>query len=330
MAAGLNLTFAEEQLAIQSAVQRFCTQHSVETHARQTGAPFPRELWRELAELGVFAPAAGDDESEDEKNGNAVTVCAIAEALGTAVFPGPVADTYLAIAVTEGDDRAGLLDGRLLVSVSAAGSSLLPLGTEADLFLVVDKAEISRAAVPQDIEPVETLGGEIWGRGVLRLERTLPNGAKGLLLGSIAAAAYLASLGSRLLRETSNYTRTRKQFGKALGSFQAVSHPLADCAIALTAAATLARCAAASLDGAQDSDGGQRDTTRQLASGALLSARRASLKTAFACHQAYGGIGITLAGPAFYISRRIRQLASQAPGGTMAQQAVVDQMGLGD
>ena len=53
-----DLSFSEEQRAIADAVRRFCDQRDVDAQARASGAPFPRELWQALAELGIFAPAA--------------------------------------------------------------------------------------------------------------------------------------------------------------------------------------------------------------------------------------------------------------------------------
>ena len=44
-----------------------------------------------------------------------------------------------------------VIDGRALVSLSSAGSTLLPWGTEADLFLIVGAADIARAHAPDPI-----------------------------------------------------------------------------------------------------------------------------------------------------------------------------------
>ena len=49
-----------------------------------------------------------------------------------------------------------------------------------------------------------------------------------------------------------------------------------------------------------------------MASGAKLSANAAALRAAHVCHQVFGANGITLEGPVFHVSRRIRQLASQS------------------
>ena len=93
MASGLDLSYNEDQEAIRAAIDRFCTQHNVADIARQSDAPFPRELWRQLAGQGAFYPAS----PENPEAGGALEVCAISETLGQHVFPGPIAATYLAI-----------------------------------------------------------------------------------------------------------------------------------------------------------------------------------------------------------------------------------------
>lgn len=321
----LDLGFSEDQEAIRSAIDRFCTQHAIEDIARQSSMPFPRGLWRQLAELGVFSAAApGYPEA-----GGALEVCAISETLGHHVFPGPIAATFLAIQVLASNDATAVIGGHALVSLSSAGRRLLPWGTEAKFFLVADNNTIHRALAPQKIEPVSTLGGENWGRATLRIEEALPGSDRGLILSNISVAAYLSGAAWRLVREAGEYAATRKQFGKTLGEFQAVAHPLADAAIGLTAAQTLARAAASYYDHAETNDDLQIQQAQSHAAGALICARGASLNAAFVCHQVYAGIGVTLEGPAFHISRRIRQLASTPPTGTREQELLLADAGLG-
>ena len=323
MTTGLDFSYNEDQQAIRAAIDRFCAQHNVEEIARQPDGPFPRELWRELAEQGVFYPASPDS----PEAGGALEVCAIAETLGRHVFPGPIGPTYLAIQLLDGAERDALQGGRALVSLSCAGSTLLPWGTAADIFLTVDESTIARAVPPAHIEPAPTLGGDSWARAVLRIDRTLPDATRGLVLANIATAAYLASAGWQLLMDASAYAATRRQFGKTLGEFQAVAHPLADCAIRVSAAQTLARAAACSADRA-GFDGGA-DRVECDAATALFCARRAALNAAYACHQVFAGIGITLEGPAFHITRRIRQVASTPPLGGREEKLLLAEVGLG-
>jgi alkylation response protein AidB-like acyl-CoA dehydrogenase len=50
---------------------------------------------------------------------------------------------------------------------------------------------------------------------------------------TLAAAAQLLGCGERLLADSVEYAKQRKQYGRAIGSFQAIKHRLADVRIAL-------------------------------------------------------------------------------------------------
>ncbi|MDX1735388.1 MAG: acyl-CoA dehydrogenase family protein, partial [Halioglobus sp.] len=218
---------------------------------------------------------------------------------------GPLAATYSALQLLRGDEAGKVMAGNCVVSLVPPGSTLLPYGPDADLFLVCSADSICRATAAGTIAGVPTLGGELWGRADMVPGETFADCADALLLGNIANAAYLAAAARRLLDTTCEHAATRRQFGRTLGEFQAISHPLADCAIGLSAAQTLARAAACHFDDADDS------RARQLAAAAAMSARRHALQTAYTCHQAFGAVGVTLEGPVFRLSRRIRQVASQ-------------------
>jgi alkylation response protein AidB-like acyl-CoA dehydrogenase len=324
METGLDFDFDEEQDAFRTAVDRFCNQQNVRDIARQSDAAFPTDLWRQLAELGAFSVLLpGEDPS-----GGALAMCALNETLGRHLFPGPLTATYMALQVLEVEDCARVVDGHVLVSMGSVDSALLPWGPDAGIFLLVDGSTVARAYAPEVIAPVRTLGGETWGRARLQACEPFKDASRALVIGNIATAAYLGSAAWRLLEEASAHAATRKQFGKSLGEFQAVSHPLADCAIALSASQSLARAAACTFDQATD-NGDTTLATQRLAAGALLSARRAALDTAYACHQVFGGIGITLDGPAFTVSRRIRQLASTPPAGYRERDILLAATGLG-
>jgi alkylation response protein AidB-like acyl-CoA dehydrogenase len=109
----------------------------------------------------------------------------------------------------------------------------------------------------------------------------------------------------RALELAAEHARTRKQFGRAIGEFQAVAHPLAAAWIRISAAEMLARAAA------HDADEGAPDAPA-LAAAAWLSARKAALAAALRAHQTFGAVGITLEGPVFSLTRRIRTWASLA------------------
>lgn len=317
----LDLDFNEDQCAIANAVENFCKDHTDLHELKKMQPLFSLKPWQALAALGVFAPATSLGE------GGALEICAISEVLGRFVFPGPVAATYLATQLLENAELSSIIEGRCIVSLGTLGSNkqamLMPFAELATLFLLTDGKTVYRAEASGNITSVNTLGGEAWGRVNIKVGAKLTNSARALCLNAISTAAYLTGAGLQLVKESSEYANTRKQFGKTLGEFQGVAHPLADCQISLTAAQQLARAAACCFD--------ENNLTQaqQYAAGARLSANRAALKAAYTCHQVYAGVGITLEGPAFYMTRRIRQLASQAPGDQAAKTFLLNQIGLG-
>ena len=76
------------------------------------------------------------------------------------------------------------------------------------------------------------------------LEAPLAGSDRALALGRLAAAALLVGAGRILIERAAERARTRQQFGRPIGSHQAVSHPLADCSIRLSAAEGVLRSAA--------------------------------------------------------------------------------------
>jgi alkylation response protein AidB-like acyl-CoA dehydrogenase len=309
----LDLAFDDAQQAIADALDQFCADQCTEEIVKALAGEFPATLWKEIAELGVLALAT------PEGDGGALEAVAACEALGRAVFPGPITATFLATQVLEERDRAAVANGSAVVSVGSP--PLMPWAPAAQIFVEVEGGRAWKCAPVGAIVPVETLGGEPWGRVELAREVDLGSAERGLALYELTFAAYLAAAGHRLAEATAEHARTRKQFGRAIGEFQAVAHPLADCAVHLGAAATLARAAGFHFD-AED---GQ---ARAVAAAARMSASRAAVATAHTCHQLFGALGITLEGPVFHVSRRIRQLASQPPGEERARAAVLGRFGL--
>jgi len=291
----LDLAFDDAQQAIHDAVAHFCA-----AGGRSAEADFSPARWRELGALGVLALTTPEGE------GGAAELVAALEALGAAGFPGPLAASFLAVSVLTAAERARIGDGEAIVSVGAP--PLMPWAPHASLFLIAERDALWHATPRGPVEPVATLGGEPWGR--LQLERgaALGSAPQAFALFDLSQAALLAAHGQSLLDAACDHARTRVQFGRTIGEFQAVAHPLADASMRLAGARTLARAAACAFDEARGAT-----PTRTLAAAARTSARGAALASAHVAHQTFGALGITLEGPAFRWSRRIRQLASQPP-----------------
>ncbi len=295
----LDLAFDDGQQAIADSVAHFCADRCDDDTVKAAAGTLPRDLWCALAELGVLGVLT------PEGGGGALEVLAVIEPLGRVVFPGPLAGTFLATWVLDDPERGELASGEKIVS--AGTPPLLPWAPEADVFLEIEGERVFRARPSDPVQPVETLGAEPWGRVALERDAELRRGGSGLVLCRAVMAAQLAAMGERLVADASHHAAVRKQFGRPIGDFQAVAHPLADCSMRLSASATLARGAAFHFDA------GNAAEALRFAAAAHVSACEAALDAANVCHQVFGAIGITLEGPAFHVSRRIRQLASQVP-----------------
>ena len=310
----LDLDFDPGQQALGDAVRQFCADHWSDADARAPGSGFSRERWRGLADLGVLGAGAPGEES------GALEVCAVMEALGHAVFPGPLAASYLAQQVLPGDEGAGVAAGETVVAVGSP--PLVPWAVEADLFLELEEDTLFRAQAAAGVQAEDSPGGEAWGRVELQRGERLPGAAQGLALGEIARAAYLTAAGRRLLGDAAEHALRRRQFGRPIGEFQAVAHPLADAHMRLEAARALTRAAACAFDK------GEPRAFRHRAASARLSSTRAALDAVHVGHQVFGAVGITLEGPAHPISRRIRSLAVQSPGPEWARENLCMELGL--
>jgi hypothetical protein len=304
----LDLSFDDAQQAIADAVARFCAERCPEAVLRATAGTLPRAPWRELAELGVLALAT------PEGDGGACELVAALEPLGAAVFPGPLPATVLATQLLDAGERARVASGEWIVALGAP--PLVPFAPVADCFLALDGTKLFRASARGAVDPVATLGGEPWGRVELELGAPLAADARAWALHDLAFAAYAAAAGRTLVAAAADHARTRRQFGRPIGAFQAVAHPLADARIRVDAAATLARVAAHAWDHAAAD-------ARPRAAAARLSATGAALFAAHTAHQVFGALGITTEGPVFHVSRRIRQLASQPPSADAARDALL-------
>jgi alkylation response protein AidB-like acyl-CoA dehydrogenase len=310
---GLDTGFDDAQRAIAGALGAFCAERCGEAAVKACAGRFPAELWRELAALGVLALAT------PESDGAACELVAALGPLGRAVFPGPLAHTFLATQLLPAPEREALARGEAVVAVGAP--PLLPWAPVATLWIELDGERAFRARPAGPVAPVETLGGEPWGRVDLERVEELPAPERAFALYETALAAYLVAAGQGLVEATAAHARARRQFGRAIGDFQAVAHPLAECWIRLAAAETLARAAAWRWDAGEPA-------ARATAAAARLSARGAALDAAHVCHQLFGALGIALEGPVFHVSRRIRQLASQPPGEEPAREALLQGLGL--
>lgn len=184
-----------------------------------------------------------------------------------------------------------------------AGQKLfVPFAADADLLLVAVCAEDGRPAlalvgarVPGIAhERLATLGGDplytvgLDGVRVRREEVLLgagPSLARARLRATVASLAYAVGGAERALEMTIAYAQTRVQFGRPIGSFQAVAHRCVDMRTDLDALRYLVYQAAWSLDVGRPAD---------LEVGAAKAWGNEALRRIFMhAHQVHGAIGFS-------------------------------------
>jgi alkylation response protein AidB-like acyl-CoA dehydrogenase len=242
-------------------------------------------VWSTLAELGVTALAV--PEKFDGIEAHPVDLVVAAERLGYWGVPGPVAESIAVAPVLLADDdrSAALASGELVVTVALSPHA--PRAVDADssgLILVAGDGEVRDGTAGEahaSVDPSRTLfdvaaDGEPWQADT----------ARAFEFGALVTAAQLVGAGQAMLDGSVAYAKQRTQFGRVIGSYQAIKHKLADVHIALELARPLVYGAALSV--ADKSPETVRDV-----SAAKVAASDAALLAARSALQTHGAIGFT-------------------------------------
>lgn len=244
-----------------------------------------RKVWSALTDLGVTALVV--PEKYDGIEAHPVDLVVALERLGRWNVPGPVAESIaVAPILLAGDDRsAALAAGELIATVALPPA--VPRAVNADfagLTLLAQDGQVSDATAGDAHESVDP---SRWLFDVTATGNTRATDvARAYEFGALATAALLVGAGQAMLDMSVEYAKQRSQFGRIIGSYQALKHKLADVHIAVELARPLVYGAALSLaDGSPDT---ARDVsaTKAAASDAALLAARSSLQT-------HGAIGFT-------------------------------------
>ncbi|SEH61601.1 Acyl-CoA dehydrogenase, N-terminal domain [Mycolicibacterium rutilum] len=244
-----------------------------------------RKVWAQLAELGVTALAV--PEKYDGIEAHPVDLVVAAERLGRWCVPGPVAESIaVAPVLLADDDRAvALASGELIATVAAPPQ--VPRAVDADtagLILLATDGEVCDGTAGDQHESVDPSRKlfDVSASGDGRPADV----ARAYEFGALTTAAQLVGAGQAMLDMSVEYAKQRSQFGKAIGTYQAIKHKLADVHIAVELARPLIYGAALSLAD------GSPDTARDV-SAAKAAASDAALLAARSALQTHGAIGFT-------------------------------------
>ncbi|MDG3009916.1 acyl-CoA dehydrogenase [Rhodococcus sp. D2-41] len=343
----MTIATTDEQRAVQESIRAWArsAEPSVTVRAAETDAQAWRALWPALAELGLFAVALPEDLGG--VGATVVDLAAMLEQAATELAPGPVLPTAvagLALAAAGGGvaeelcprvaegaltfgvssapepvqadsaaDGARTLNGRtgLVLGADSAGALLLEIAdTDGSVWVVLDPA-----AEGVQVEKVTSVD---FGVPLARVELTdvrvspdrvltgLRDGLVADLLATLAAAE-AAGVAGWCLTTAVEYAKIREQFGKPIGSFQAIKHLCAEMLCRTEQIRAVAWDAAVAAE-----SGDELPIAAAVAASVALDA---AVDTAKDCIQVLGGIGFTWEHEAHFYLRRVLSLRQLLGGG---------------
>jgi len=307
----------DEQRALQETVRDYLTDRFGLDKVREVyddpeGDGNPQSLWRAFGEQGLLAVMV--PEEFDGLGLGLLDAAVVARALGAGCAPGPWLGTTLAAeAIRLGGDaevqKAWLprvAAGEVVLAFCPDPSLPVEYGSIADAIVVASEGSLSLLA-PGDyqVERVAVLDRTtrlsrvtVTGSGTQLDSSVLP---ELLDRAAVLAAADLSGLAREALLRTVQYDKERVQFGRPVGSFQALKHHLADLHTSTTMAEHGVLFAAFALD--------EKQPGAPLAvSVAKAKASDTARDVTAAMIQYHGGIGYTWEHDAHFFFKRAKRL----------------------
>lgn len=338
----MDFALNDEQQMLQESARRFFAERHPLTRARQAlpwSDASQQALWRDMADMGWLALLV-----PEEHDGLGLGLCEaflVAEAAGRQLVNLPLASSavLLALLLREAKTPNAALaqwvaelssgqsafhctldDAALRDHADQASHALRLRGwhdTAQPLCVALDLRSATAEPAPLDVtvrqaridhldaqpsspEPDwQTLDIDAESRAWVRAAYRQALGAQ--LLGAAAAALDMACA----------YAREREQFGKPIGSYQAIKHQLANAWMGIDNARLSALYAAAALDG-------RLSDWRFACAAAEFTAIEAAQHMAQVCVQVHGGIGFTWEHDAHLYLKRVQRLSAQLGGVSQA------------
>jgi hypothetical protein len=212
-------------------------------------------LWKRVADQGVTALVVPEDDGG--LGGTLVDLVVAFEVLGHQLAVGPWIESAALLPQVDG------------AMVTCAVAPLTPYALDADV------ATLLHGVPGERVRSVDTT------RRLFLVETPRTDlDDQALDRAALACAAELLGCGERLLADSVTYVKQRQQFGRSIGSFQAVKHALADVRIALDFARPLVLGAAL-------------EATPLSVSGAKVAAGDAAYLASRVALQVHGAVGYT-------------------------------------
>lgn len=338
MTTTVDLSYSEEEQALaevlRASISSMCTSQAVAA-AFDGDRSLQEEAWTRLAQAdatGVLVPEAQGGSEQPVR-----VAAVIAEVLGACVAPVPflpsaVLAARLLVAVGESELTPALAAGQAVAAVvvspveldfpavaldgdRVSSTAALVLGAAEATHLVVRTPDglrlVEAAADGVEVEATNSLDmtrplatvrlDRAPSRRISDAEQVPQSWRSAVATARIVLASEQLGLAQRAFDLTLAYARERRQFGRAIGSFQAIKHRLAELWTDLALARTLARYAAV-----EAKDGSVPDDLERVAGMAQAYCSELAVRVAETCVQIHGGIAMTWEHEAHLLLKRAR------------------------
>jgi alkylation response protein AidB-like acyl-CoA dehydrogenase len=297
----MNFDFSDDQQAIKRTAKDFLAARFTAERVRELAEAqrYDDDAWKEICELGWPGIFVGEEHGGQGLGG--VELIILMEELGYSLAPLPFLSNAAAGLVLQhaGTDEQrerwlpGIASGEARGTVGVVKGGEAPLVPDADSAEVIvlvedgDTATLVEASAAE-VEPLETIDA------TRRFARVRADGGEslgGAPRGAIdrvatALAAELVGVSQRAMEMAVDYARERHQFGRAIGSYQAVSHACAQMLLQTEGARSTAYWAAWCADA-------EPETLPLASSMAKAYASDAGWLVTASALQVLGGIGFT-------------------------------------
>jgi len=266
----MDLELSPEQDQLRQSVATVVRRYAGLPRARELGAKMDHALLGALNEAGFL---------DVVRDASALEGALVVELLAGGLACAPVAARILVAplaGVTDLPPSIGLLNGR--------SDQLVPYAPECEAFLVLDGERALLASADEvTVEPVDSAFGGGYGRVTVRGGQDLGDGSGARLRRAwqVGIAVEAAGLMIPAIEMAAEHVAQRYQFGRPIGSFQAVQHRLARAYVMAQGTLWLGRRAAVHHD------------DEFLTASAAAFAAESGEATYTNTHQVCGAIGVT-------------------------------------
>ena len=327
----MSIAITEEHRALAQTVAGLLTKHQSRAAARSllgAEADARPAFWAELSGLGLLGLHISE-ECGGSGFGLSETLV-VAEQMGRYLAPGPFVPTVVAsavLAVAGPDDLQkrllpALADGSMIGAVALGGEVRYADGAatgKAGVVISGHLADVLLVPAGDDVLVIEKSAGGVQVEVPANLDQsrraarvrldaapaTVLPGARGLLtdVARTVFAAESAGVARETTEQAADYAKIRQQFGRPIGTFQAVKHHCANMLVAAELAA------AAAWDAGRAGIGGGDQLSYTAAIAAVLAVP-AAVSNASLNIQVHGGIGFTWEHDAHLYLRRAAAIAA--------------------